>query len=399
MTLTAFIKDELKKINPELQKHFHYLHTQPELSFQEYKTTEYIKKELLSFGIELQDMVSPTGVVGILHGQPTGKCVALRADIDALPIEEISSCQFPSTVSGISHACGHDAHITCLLGAAKILSRMKDKIPGTVKFIFQPAEEGAGGAVFFAEKGCMEHPKVDAIFGLHNAPTVESGTLGLKTGGIMAAVHKFKITLRGKGGHGAIPESNVDAIVAASSIIQGLQTITSRNVPPTQSAVVSVCSVHAGDGLTFNVNPEIVEMAGTCRCYSKEMEELIEKRFHEIVTGIAGAYQVEASIDYNRLHSAVINDDTLYEYAVSAAKMLDIPYSTPIPSTAGDDFSTFSEYAPSFFFWLGNYSEEKDTIYPLHSPKFKIDTDTLILGAGIYSMSALLYLEDNLGRF
>ena len=209
----------------------------------------------------------------------------------------------------------------------------------------------------------------------------------------MAAVHKFKITLTGKGGHGAIPESNIDSIVAASAIIQGLQTITSRNVPPTQASVVSVCSIHAGDGLTFNVNPETVEMAGTCRCYSKEMEHLIEKRFREIVNQIASAYQVRVKIEYVPLHSAVINDAALYAYAAKAATLLDIPYVEPIPSTAGDDFSTFSDYAPSYFFWLGNYNEQKDTIYPLHSPKFKIDTDTLSFGAGIYAMSALCYLN------
>lgn len=278
------IKIALKEIAPELFTHFSYLHQHPELSLKEYNTTEYIKNILLSIGLEIQPISCDTGVIGILRGSSQGKCVALRADIDGLPITETGSCKTPSLSEGISHTCGHDCHITSLLGAAIILSKYKDQIPGTIKFIFQPGEEGAGGAILFAEKGCMENPKVDAIFGLHNAPTVNSGYLGLKTGGIMAAVHKFKITLTGKGGHGAIPESNIDSIVAASAIIQGLQTITSRNVPPTEASVVSICSIHAGEGLTFNVNPEMVEMAGTCRCYSKEMEHLIETRFREIVT-------------------------------------------------------------------------------------------------------------------
>lgn len=386
------IKIALKEIAPELFTHFSYLHQHPELSLKEYNTTEYIKNILLSIGLEIQPISCDTGVIGILRGSSQGKCVALRADIDGLPITETGSCKTPSLSEGISHTCGHDCHITSLLGAAIILSKYKDQIPGTIKFIFQPGEEGAGGAILFAEKGCMENPKVDAIFGLHNAPTVNSGYLGLKTGGIMAAVHKFKITLTGKGGHGAIPESNIDSIVAASAIIQGLQTITSRNVPPTEASVVSICSIHAGEGLTFNVNPEMVEMAGTCRCYSKEMEHLIETRFREIVTTIAAAYQVQADIDYTILHSAVLNDEFLHNCATTSADLLGIPYLSPIPSTAGDDFSTFSEYAPSYFFWLGNYNESKDTIYPLHSPKFKIDTDTLSLGAGIYAMSAIQYL-------
>lgn len=393
MDYTITIKQKMQTIGNELLKHYTFLHQHPELSFQEFHTTKYIKKVLTDFGIEIVDLHSSTGVVGLLHGTGDGKCVALRADIDALPIQEQSSCHFHSLTDGVSHACGHDGHISCLLGAAHILSGMTDYFSGDIKFIFQPAEEGAGGAEYFVQKGCMESPHVDAIFGLHNAPTVSSGVLGLKTDGIMAAVHKFKITLTGKGGHGAIPESNIDSIVAASAVIQGLQTITSRNVPPTQASVVSVCSIHGGEGLTFNVNPEVVEMAGTCRCYSKEMEQLIEKRFKDIVTQIAAAYQVHAEIDYIPLHSAVINDENLYQCAVKAAELLSIPYIKPVPSTAGDDFSTFADYAPSYFLWLGNYNDKKDTIYPLHSPKFKIDTDTLSLGAGIYAMCALCFLN------
>lgn len=393
MNCALLVKEKMKAIKQELIEHYTYLHQHPELSFQEFNTTTYIKNELTRLGIEITDMDSSVGVVGLLHGTNEGPCVALRADIDGLPIQEQSSCLTPSLTDSVSHTCGHDGHIACLLGAARILSQMTDCFCGTIKFIFQPAEEGSGGAEYFAKKGCMEAPHVDAIFGLHNAPTVKSGFLGLKTGGIMAAVHKFKIILTGKGGHGAIPESNIDSIVAASSIIQGLQTITSRNVPPTQASVVSVCSIHAGDGLTFNVNPEVVEMAGTCRCYSKEMEQLIERRFKEIVTQIAAAYQVQAQIDYIPLHSAVINDEALYPYAVETANALSIPYIEPTPSTAGDDFSTFADYAPAYFFWLGNYNKDKDTIYPLHSPKFKIDTDTLSIGAGIYAMSALSYLN------
>lgn len=387
------LKSDMKQLTPELIHHFQWLHEHPEVSFQEFLTTSYIKKELKKLDIELLPLDSPVGVVGLLKGRNSGPCVALRADMDALPIAEESSQFCHSSTPNVSHACGHDSHITCLLGAAKLLSLHREQLCGSVKFIFQPAEEGAGGAQYFVQKGCMEHPKVDAIFGLHNAPTVTHDILGLKTGGIMAAVHKFHITLTGLGGHGAIPESNVDAIVAASAIIQSLQTIVSRNVPPTQSAVVSVCSIHAGDGLTFNVNPETVELAGTCRCYSSEMEDLVEQRFRSIVTSTAAAYQVTPTIEYIRLHKAVINDESLYNIAVQAADSLSIPYVEPIPSTAGDDFSTFSDYAPSYFFWLGNHNEEKDCIYPLHSPKFKIDTHILSYGAGIYAMAAYLYLK------
>lgn len=390
--LANILKQESSNITPYLQDCFKYLHQNPELSFQEFETTCFIQKELTSFGVKLQDIDSKVGVVGLLQGGKPGPCVALRADIDALPIQEESSCTFPSKKQGIFHGCGHDAHTAALLGAAKILSSLKEELPGTVKFIFQPAEEGAGGAKYLTQKGCMDHPKVDAVFGLHNAPTVASYKLGLKTGGIMAAVHKFTVTLTGKGGHGAIPETNIDSIVAAAAMIQSLQTITSRNVPPSKACVVSVCSIHGGDVLTFNVNPETVTFCGTCRCYSPEMEILIQKRFHDIVENIASAYQVKAKIQYETLHSAVINPKELYETAVSVAEVLNIPYECPIASTAGDDFSTFSEYAPSYFYWLGNYSEEKDTVYPLHSPKFKIDTDTLSLGASVYAMSAIMYL-------
>lgn len=390
--LAKRIKQESNAIAPYLQECFVYLHQNPELSFQEFQTTDFIKRELTSFGITLQDIDSKVGVVGVLKGKKEGPCVALRADMDALPIQEESSCPFPSKKQGIFHGCGHDAHTVALLGAAKILSQMKEDIPGTVKFIFQPAEEGAGGAEYFAQKGCMDHPKVDAIFGLHNAPTVASQKLGLKVGGIMAAVHKFTVTLTGRGGHGAIPESNIDPIVAAAAIIQSLQTITSRNIPPSKASVVSICSIHAGDGLTFNVNPQTATFCGTCRCYSPEMETLIQKRFYDIVEHISSAYQVSPDIQYQVLHSAVLNNEELYKTAVLVAEALKIPYECPIPSTAGDDFSAFSDYAPSYFYWLGNYHQEKDTVYPLHSPKFKIDTDTLSLGASVYAMSTMMYL-------
>lgn len=393
MDFTEQLKSDMEEIAPELVDHFQWLHQHPELSYQEFRTTEYIKKELAKLPIKLLPIDSPVGVVGLLKGGKPGKCVALRADIDALPIPEDGTQFCHSNTPGVSHACGHDSHITCLLGAAKLLSKQKEKLCGNVKFIFQPAEEGAKGAEYFVKKGCMEQPKVDAIFGLHNAPTVTHNVLGLTTGGIMAAVHKFHVTLTGVGGHGAIPETNVDAIVAASAIIQSLQTIVSRNVAPMQSAVVSVCSLHAGDGLTFNVNPSTVEFAGTCRCYSSEMEDLIQQRFHSIVTSVAHAYQVTADIEYERLHKAVINSESLYAIAVKAAESLELSYVKPTPSTAGDDFSTFSDYAPAYFFWLGNHNEEKDCVYPLHSPRFKIDTHILSSGAGIYAMAAYLYLN------
>lgn len=389
----SYIKETYPSLKEELAEIYQHLHKHPERGMQEYETTAYIKAYLINLGYEIMDLEIETGVVAILHGNSESPCVALRADMDALPIEEASGVPYASLTSGMMHACGHDIHMTCLLGAAKLLAPLKGKLQGTVKLIFQPGEEGYLGAKYMMKAGAFENPKVDAVFGLHNSPEVPLGSVGLKNGALMAAVHRFYITLHGKGGHGAIPHKNIDPIPAGAAIIQSLQTLVSRETDPLKSCVVSICSVHAGDGLTFNVTPETLTMAGTCRCYDKEMEARLEERIRCIVENTAAAYQLTAELEYHVDHRAVINDNQLYQASCHVLDCIDIPYMEPIPSTAGEDFSEYIDKAPTFLFWLGIRNEETGCTYPWHSPFFKADMECLPIGAATYAVSAIYHTE------
>lgn len=387
------IKETYPSLLEELADIYQHLHRHPERSMQEYETTAYVKAYLIDLGYEIMELVIETGVVAILRGKSDSPCVALRADMDALPIQEASGVPYTSLAPGVMHACGHDIHMTCLLGAAKLLAPLKGKLNGTIKLIFQPGEEGYLGARYMMKAGAFEHPKVDAVFGLHNSPEVPLGSVGLKNGALMAAVHRFYITLRGKGGHGAIPHKNVDPIPAGAAIIQSLQSLVSRETDPLKSCVVSICSLHAGDELTFNVTPETLTMAGTCRCYDKEIEAGLEKRIRSIVEHTASAYQLTGELEYHVDHRAVINDSNLYQNVCDALDCMDIPYMDPIPSTAGEDFSEYIDKAPIFLFWLGVRNEKTGCTYPWHSPFFKADMECLPIGAAVYAASALFEMS------
>lgn len=387
----SYIKETYPTLKNELVEIYQHLHRHPERSMQEYETTAYVKSYLIDLGYEIMEPEPETGVVAILRGKSESPCVALRADMDALPIQEESGVDYASLVPGTMHACGHDIHMTCLLGAAKLLAPLKGKLHGTVKLIFQPGEEGYLGARYMMKAGAFENPKVDAVFGLHNSPDVPLGSVGLKNGPLMAAVHRFYITLRGRGGHGAIPHRNIDPIPAGAAIIQSLQTLVSRETDPLKSCVVSICSLHAGDGLTFNVTPETLTMAGTCRCYDKDIENELENRIRCIVENSAAAYQLTGELEYHVDHRAVINDSHLYQTSCHALDCMDIPYMEPIPSTAGEDFSEYIDKAPIFLFWLGIRNEETGCTYPWHSPFFKADMECLPIGAAVYAASAIYH--------
>ena len=244
------VKELMTLYEGEFIETFRHLHQYPEMSFKEYETTAYIKEKLTGWGIEILDIGLETGVVGYLKGGKEGPCIALRADIDGLPVKEESSYAFPSKNEGKMHACGHDTHMASLLGAAHILADMREQIQGSVKFLFQPAEEINLGAKKMMSLHCLESPKVSAVFGMHNSPEIPIGTVAVKKGPLMAAVDRIIFTIKGKGGHGGIPQRNVDPIVAAAAVIQAAQTIVSRNVSPLDSAVVSICNVKAGEGTT-----------------------------------------------------------------------------------------------------------------------------------------------------
>lgn len=292
------------------------------------------------------------------------------------------------------HACGHDTHTASLLGAAHILASMREEIRGSVKFLFQPAEEINKGAKKLISLHCLENPKVDAIFGLHNSPEIPLGTVAVKNGPLMASVDRIEFTIQGKGGHGGIPQRNVDPIVAAASVILAAQSIVSRNVSPIDSAVVSICNVKAGEGTTNNVTPHEVQMYGTVRAYTEETRILLEKRLREITESVSTAYGCQGTLRYLRELGVTRNDPSLYDIAHKAVKAVRAEPVDPVPSTGGEDFSDYLEQGvPGFFYWLGTRNEEKDCVYSWHSPHFRADENCIAIGAGTYAMSVFQAIE------
>ena len=384
---------------------FRHLHRHPEVSRHEYETSAYISDILTELGIELIDLGQETGVVGLLEGGSDGPCIALRADIDALPVTERSSCPFPSVNEGAMHACGHDTHIASLLGAAVILSEIRDQIRGSVKFIFQPAEEVNVGAISMISAGVLEDPQVSACFSLHNTAEIPTGSVAVIPGPIMAGLNTIDIVIKGKGGHGGIPQRNTDPVVAAAAVIQSLQTIVSRNVAPTDAAVVSICSVHTDNGLISNVIPDSVHMKGTVRYYSYDDKALINRRIEEITENIGAAYGCETefwtSEDLPITSNAPLpGQKDLHGIALRSVEAIGASPVVPKPSGGGDDFSHYQQGVngkpgvPSFFYWLGAGNREKDCIYSWHSPHYQADPDAVPLGAKLLAVSALLASEE-----
>ena len=299
------IKTEVQSIKKSIIENRRDFHMHPELGFKEIRTSKIIADKLSNYGLDVKTGVGKTGVVATLKGAQSGKTIGLRADMDALPIQETGDLPFKSVNDGIMHACGHDGHISMLLGAAKILSKMKNQIKGTVKFIFQPAEEGGGGAQYMIEDKVLDG--VDEIYGAHLWNYQEYGTIGVKSGPIMAAADLFDISIKGKGGHGATPHGTVDAIIVASQIIQSLQTIVSRNTNPLESTVVTVGKINGG--YNFNVIADKVSLQGTTRSYTEENRQLIKTRMNEILDGIGIAFKAKIILNYKDGYPPVINDN------------------------------------------------------------------------------------------
>ncbi len=390
--------DKLSKdIEPKVIAWRRDFHQHPELGNEEVRTAKIVADHLRSLGIEVQEKVAFTGVIGILKGGKPGPVIALRADMDALPVTERVDVPFKSTVkatfndqvTGVMHACGHDSHTAILMGTAEVLASMKADIAGTVKFIFQPAEEGVNdttipfGADGMIKAGCLENPKVDVIFGLHINSQTPAGVIGYKPGPTMAAVDEFNITVKGKQTHGAYPWGGVDPIVAASQIVTGLQTIVSRSVNLTEApAVVTVGAVHGG--IRENIIPEEVKMIGTIRTLGREQKVLVHKRMREIAENIAESAGCKAIVDINIMYPATINDDAL------TAKMVNSLQNSAgadnvkvIPVTMGaEDFSFYQEKIPGLFFFLGGMDPKADRskVAPHHTPDFYLDESGFGLG-------------------
>lgn len=389
------VKDLMKKYESKVIEIRHDFHMHPELSFKEFRTTEKIKSILKELGIEILDMGIETGVVGILRGGQEGPTIALRGDIDGLPIVEENEIEFKSKSEGVMHACGHDVHTTCVLGAAMILSDMRQELKGNVKFIFQPAEEVNKGAKLLVEKGVMDNPKVDAIFGLHNHPDIPAGKIGLKLGGLMAAVDTIRIEVDGVGGHGAIPNKTIDPVVTTAAIIMGLQSIVSRNISPLDSVVVSIGTLNAG--IANNVIPEKVYMTGTVRSFSSETREKLPELLNRTIQNVAASYGAKAKLDYIFDLPAVFNEKDMYEIGKQAVVNIcgENGVVDPIPSMGGEDFSIYTEKVKGCFYWLGVGNKEKNCVYQWHNPRFNADDSALIIGSGVLVESVLRTMENS----
>jgi len=383
------------------------IHQNPELSNREFKTAEKIAAHLNALGIEVQTGVAHTGVVGVLNGNQSGKVVALRADIDALPVTERNDLEFKSSVTseflgeqvGVMHACGHDTHTAILMGVAEVLSKNKDKIKGSVKFIFQPAEESPppgeeGGALLMVKEGVLKNPDVDAIFGLHINSATPVGVIRYKSGGTMASAQRFVINVKGKQTHGSQPWLGVDPILISAKIIEGLQTIISRESDLTnEAAVISVGKIKSG--VRFNIIPESAELIGTIRTLDYDMQKMINRRMEEMVPAIAKAYGGEASLEIHTNTAITYNDPDLVVQMLPTIRRAagEGNVQTQNAVTGAEDFSYFQQQVPGFFFFLGGMKPGTSVSFPHHTPDFLIDDSGLLLGVKTLTEMSLDYLN------
>ena len=375
------IKKEIQKISEHIYSYRRDFHQYPELSFQEYRTAETISKHLESFGIEHRTEVGKTGVVGeIVFGD--GPTIALRADMDALPIQEVGDLKYKSKNEGVMHACGHDGHMAILLGAANALSKNKKLKKGKVRFIFQPAEEGAGGARYMIKDGCLD--QVDEIYGLHLWNYQPVGEIGVKNGPIMAAADMFDIIIKGKGGHGATPQGTVDAIVVASNLITMLQTIVSRNTNPLDNTVVTIGEINGGQN--FNVIADEVRLTGTTRAYTENNRNMIKKRMQNIIDGVSKSFGAEIVLKYKEGYPPTVNHEDPTKLVLEASSMVvGKGAGYPYLSMGGEDFSYYLQKAPGCFFFVGSAPDKNNILStPHHCSHFDIDERSLLIGASVY---------------
>ena len=368
-------------------------HQNPELSFGEYKTAQAIAEELKRLGMNVKRNVGGTGVVGLLTGDQRGRTVALRADMDALPVSEENNTSYRSRNPGVMHACGHDGHMAMLLGAAKLLSSRRGQIKGTIKFLFQPGEETPpGGALEMIRAGVLENPKVDAAFALHLDSSLPSGAVGLRKGPMMAASDNFEITVTGKGGHAARPHSCLDPVTTAAQMISGLQTIVSRRIDPAQPAVITVGKVEAGT--KHNIIPKKAVLIGTARTIDRHSTKMMPAWIKQMVSGIARANGLKAEVKYDKGYPVLFNDPAMVDFcekAINETFGQSAVVRLEEPMMGGEDMAYFLQKVPGAFLRLGS-RKDRTTSYPWHHPRFEIDETVLPMGSGLLSEIATKYL-------
>ncbi|KQQ71406.1 amidohydrolase [Rhizobium sp. Leaf321] len=373
----------------------HFLHQHPELGLSEFTTSDYIAAKLEEFGYAVTRGLGKTGIVATLKNGSSDRSVGIRADIDALPIEEETGADYASLNKGVMHACGHDGHTAMLLGAAKILAQRKN-FDGTLNLIFQPAEENFGGARLMMEDGLFDRFPCDAVFGLHNDPSLPFGKIFVKEGPIMAAVDECRIVVNGRGGHGAEPQDAADPIVAGASIIMALQTVVSRNIHPLDPAVVTVGAFNAG--IASNVIPERAEMVITIRSFDPAVRGKLEERIRGVAVGQAASYGMTATIEYTRGYDATVNHKAETDFVRDLAKKVVGPENLAEierPMMGAEDFGYFLAERPGTYFFLGTARTKNDP--PLHHPKFDFNDDALPIGTNFWVELAEAYLPTTQG--
>ena len=376
---------EIRILQPQLVEWRRRLHQKPELSFEENLTADFVSQKLQEWGIEHQTGIAKTGIVATIDSGKPGPVLAIRADMDALPIQEENEVCYRSQHNGIMHACGHDGHIAIALGTACYLAKHKHSFSGTVKIIFQPAEEGPGGAKPMIEAGVLRNPDVDAIVGLHLWNNLPLGTVGVRSGALMAAVEIFDCTILGKGGHGGMPHQTVDAIVVAAQIVNALQAIVARNIDPIDSAVVTVGTFHAGD--IHNVIADTAQMGGTVRYFNPAYQGYFDKRIEQVIAGICQSHGANYQLDYYSLYPPVINDANMAELVRSVAESVVETPAGIVPecqTMGGEDMSFFLQEVPGCYFFLGSANQEKNLAFPHHHPRFDFDETALGMGVEMF---------------
>lgn len=384
---------EAKAMLPWLKEIFFHLHQNPELGRQEYKTQAFVLEKLREMGIA-GEKIADTGVVATIYGGKPGKTVAFRGDMDALPIQEETDLPYKSQNPGVMHACGHDLHTTALLGVAKWFVAHKEKMQGNVKLLFQPNEEGDGGAERMVKAGCMENPKVDAVFFGHSV-TIPLGQVTVRDGSMSAASNPFTVTFRGKGTHGAQPQNGTDTVVAACQTVTALQTLCSRRTNPTDSVLLTVGAIHGGIEGNGSIMPETVKIDGILRTQNPEIRARAKKDFYQIVNGVAQAMGVTAEIDMRDGYTASVNDPAMTQLMrESAAKILGKEnVLTNPPGMGAEDFGFFSEQAPGCYYRFGIGDPKAESYYPLHNAKFRLDPEALAYAVALYAQIAEDFLK------
>ncbi|KPL04161.1 MAG: hypothetical protein AMJ90_01815 [candidate division Zixibacteria bacterium SM23_73_2] len=386
------IPERIKKITeqvfPKLVKLRREFHQYPELSYQEFETSKRVARELKKLGLEVKTRIAKTGVVGLLKGSKKGKTAALRADMDALPLDEQTNLPYKSKNRGVMHACGHDLHMACVLGCAVVLTRLKDQLSGKVKFIFQPSEEVTpGGAKPMIDQGVLENPKVNGIFALHSDSAIPVGKVGVKYGEMMAQADSFDLVIKGKGGHGARPQDGVDAIVVASQVICALQTIASRNISPVSPVVVSIGQIDGGTAR--NIICDRVVLKGTVRSLDSKVAKSAPSLINRIASGVVKSFGADFELEYHPGYPVLINDEKMTHIAQRATEILygkDKVYHIKEPMMGAEDFAYFLKKVPGTMMRLGTRNQKIKATYPWHHPKFKVDETALKYGVSVMSL-------------